>query len=280
MPKKVRPGQSFNFPAPFFNRLVELTSAPTDARPDDINGDKRLLTAQVRNDTGDNLPAYSIVVLEEVIPTVPANATSAKVARFITQPVLSATKPAGTLEEMTRVAILQEAIPDSAVGEAVLFGRHPVKVLQGDADHAFIRTIADTTTHFASCYRPGIPMMAVAAVDAVNSPAEATWGLAKVGEFDWGPGVAIAIASGAISTSTDGQVASGTAQLLGWSGSSPATLSSTGLPEVEVWNPHEAEIPDATHVLLGQTDYGWIVIAALNYCPGASGGGGGGGEPI
>ena len=57
-------------------------------------------------------------------------------------------------------------------------------------------------------------------------------------------------------------------------------LARLDFPRSRSWNPHEAEIPDATHVLLGQTDYGWIVIAALNYCPGASGGGGGGGEPI
>ena len=155
MPKKVRPGRSFNFPrrsstVSLNSRVLRLT------RPDDINGDKRLLTAQVRNDTGDNLPAYSIVVLEEVIPTVPANATNARsqgssLSRFCRLP----SQPA-RFEEMTRVAILQEAIPDSAVGETVLFGRHPSRFFR-ETPITFIRTIADTTTHFASCYRPGIP---------------------------------------------------------------------------------------------------------------------------
>lgn len=78
----------------------------------------------------------------------------------------------------------------------------------------------------------------------------------------------LAQADGTISASTDGQLTSGTAQLVSFSNaSSPATLSATGLTTVTVWNPHEDAIPDNTYLILGRIIGGWIIIAPLNYCP-------------
>lgn len=83
---------------------------------------------------------------------------------------------------------------------------------------------------------------------------------------------ALATMSSGAAAAASGKITSGQAGIHSWTGSSPADIdtalnsSGTGLT-ITVWNPHNVAIPTDTLVLLGKTASGWIIIAAVNYCP-------------
>lgn len=77
----------------------------------------------------------------------------------------------------------------------------------------------------------------------------------------------VKLTEAATAASTD-EVTQCEAQLYNWNPlSSPATLGINGLTTVNVWNPHNVEIPSGTLCIIGKFPQGWVIIAPVNWCP-------------
>lgn len=58
------------------------------------------------------------------------------------------------------------------------------------------------------------------------------------------------------------------AQLYTWDANdNPGTLATNDLVTVNVWNPHNVEIPSGTLCIIGKFPQGWVIIAPVNWCP-------------
>lgn len=49
--------------------------------------------------------------------------------------------------------------------------------------------------------------------------------------------------------------------------STPATLEETEVATVEVWNPHNVELPSGTLCIIGKFAQGWVIVSPVNWCP-------------
>lgn len=58
------------------------------------------------------------------------------------------------------------------------------------------------------------------------------------------------------------------AQLYEWNeNEDPCTFAIGDLAEIEVWNPHDVEIPSGTLCIIGKFPNGWVIITPVNWCP-------------
>lgn len=58
------------------------------------------------------------------------------------------------------------------------------------------------------------------------------------------------------------------AQFYTWDPSDdPGTLGINGLDTIDVWNPHDVEIPSGTLCIIGKFPMGWVIVAPVNWCP-------------
>lgn len=100
------------------------------------------LTAIVRNDTGANLPARSVVYLSDWIVspvTYPFDAQA--------RPVFKAITPAATTNA---IGILRDAIPDGEMGRAIVAGIAVADVLVNSSGHTYAQPIASDNTRLGS----------------------------------------------------------------------------------------------------------------------------------
>lgn len=120
-----------------------LTGRPGTDAPGGIGagGDAQLLV-RVRNDTGADLPAFSVLAVGE--PLVSAAESPHEVRQM---PVVPGTVPAAATDA---VVVTTEPIGAGAIGRAAALGVVPVKVAVSSAAHTCAVPVAGATDHLAS----------------------------------------------------------------------------------------------------------------------------------
>lgn len=83
----------------------------------------------------------------------------------------------------------------------------------------------------------------------------------------------VKLTAAATEASTD-QLTKTTAQIYNWNpDSTPGSLSTsrgTGLGDLgtlDVWNPHNVEIPSGTLCFIAKGIAGWLIVSPINWCP-------------
>ena len=142
---RVRPGQPLKLSARQFNALVDAAQW-VNQHKNDITGQRTpgSLPAGwclIRNDSGSDRRRFESLAIDDILISPADNET-----QFLSKPAVVGKLPTSAHVAAGRIAVLQEPIPKSANGRAVIVGLTPALVTVGDATDPRADLVADSGT--------------------------------------------------------------------------------------------------------------------------------------